>query len=71
MWLAGGVFQDHDVTGWTFCSFDNSTDMADSVAVEMWKIDIKEHCRQVENRQTKSAKAYALILGQCSQTVRD
>ena len=40
-------------------------------AVEMYKLDLKEHHQKSRNREANMEKVYALVLGQCSRTIRD
>ena len=46
-------------------------DSASAVQVKLWELDIKDHRKKAEDRERNMEKAYALILGQCSKTVRD
>ena len=47
--------------------------MATATVVELkiWKLDFKEYRKQIEEREKNMEKTYALILGQCSKTIRD
>ena len=49
----------------------NNPDPADVVAVELWKMDLKEHRERLRRRQALNQRVFGLILGQCSRTVRD
>jgi hypothetical protein len=39
--------------------------------VEKWKIAIKRHENQVANQKKNTERVYALVLGQCSQALRN
>jgi hypothetical protein len=41
------------------------------INVELWKIEIGDYQKQVVARRRNSAKVYSLILGQCSQALRN
>jgi len=45
------------------------TDTTNIVDMELWKLAIREHVKKNERRQTNSDRAYALVLGQCSQAL--
>jgi hypothetical protein len=47
------------------------TDTTNIVDMELWKLAIREHVKKNERRQTNSDRAYALVLGQCSQALRN
>ena len=49
----------------------HNPDPADVVAVELWKMDLKEHREQTRRRQALDQRVFGVILGQCSRTVRD
>ena len=46
-------------------------DVKDIFEVELWKENRKEYRQKQEKRAKNSGKAFALILGQCSRTIRD
>jgi len=41
------------------------------INIKSWEMDLKEHRKKVEARKTNSDLVYALILGQCSQAMRN
>ena len=41
------------------------------VELKIWEMDFKEYRKRVEEREKNMEKTYALILGQCSKTIRD
>ena len=41
------------------------------VELKIWERDFKEHRKCVEEREKNMEKTYALILGQCSKTIRN
>ena len=45
--------------------------MATVVELKIWEMDFKEYRKRVEEREKNMEKTYALILGQCSKTIRD
>ena len=46
-------------------------DPGDPFLMEEWKIEYREHKKKIEDRRQNMQKIYALILGQCSPTIRD
>ena len=46
-------------------------DAKDIFEVELWKENRKEYRQKQEKRAKNLGKAFALILGQCSRTIRD
>ena len=46
-------------------------DTATMVQLKIWEMDFKEYWKQMEEREQSMEKTYALILGQCSKTIRD
>ena len=46
-------------------------DPDDPFRMEEWKIEYREHKKRIEDRRQNMQKIYALILGQCSPTIRD
>jgi hypothetical protein len=47
------------------------TDRTDIVLMKYWEMDLKEYRKKLNIRTESSEKAYAIILGQCSQAIRD
>jgi hypothetical protein len=47
------------------------TDRTDIVLMKYWEMDLKEYKKKLNIRTKLSKKAYAIILGQCSQAIRD
>ena len=45
--------------------------MATVVELKLWEMDFKEYHKRLEERERNMEKSYALILGQCSKTIRD
>ena len=41
------------------------------VELKIWEMDFKEYRKRMEEREKNMEKTYALILGQCSKTIRD
>ena len=41
------------------------------VELKIWEMDFKEYRKRLEERERNMEKAYALILRQCSKTIRD
>jgi len=50
---------------------DKPEQMATPIDIKTWELDLKEHRKKVESRKTNSDLVYALILGQCSQAMRN
>ena len=46
-------------------------DTATMVQIKIWELDFKEYRKRMEERERNMEKTYALILGQCSKTIRD
>ena len=46
-------------------------DPGDPFLMEEWKIEYREYKKKIEDRRQNMQKIYALILGQCSPTIRD
>ena len=46
-------------------------DVNNPLELEMWKLDLKDHRKKVDDRERNMEKVYALILEQCSPTIRD
>ena len=46
-------------------------DPDDPFLMEEWKIEYREHKKRLEDRRQNMQKIYALVLGQCSPTIRD
>ena len=46
-------------------------DPDDPFLMEEWKIEYREYKKKIEDRRQNMQKVYALILGQCSPTIRD
>ena len=46
-------------------------DLVNMVLMELWKMDLKEHQKKLEDYQCNMAKVYAIILDQCSPTICD
>lgn len=46
-------------------------DPNDLMAMELWKLDLKEYRDKRKTRQANDGKVFSLILGQCSGIVRD
>ena len=46
-------------------------DTATVVQLKIWEMDFKEYRKRLEEREQNMEKTYALILGQCSKTIRD
>ena len=46
-------------------------DPVNTVLMELWKMDLKDYCKKLEDWECNMAKVYALILGQCSPTIHD
>ena len=46
-------------------------DTATVVQLKIWEMDLKEYWKRMEDRERNMEKTYALILGQCSKTIRD
>ena len=44
-------------------------DLVNAVLMELWKMNLKEYQKKLEDQQNNMAKVYALILGQCSPTI--
>jgi len=60
----------------TVLAFDTLTppsdpaDRTDLMQIEIWKLSIRDHREKVKTRDELEKQAYALVLGQCSPTVR-
>ena len=50
---------------------DNPADDAGAVRLELWKLARRRYEVALENRRKVNGRAYALVLGQCSQAVRN
>mmetsp|Transcript_10843 Transcript_10843/g.13049 ORF Transcript_10843/g.13049 Transcript_10843/m.13049 type:complete len:102 (+) Transcript_10843:380-685(+) len=46
-------------------------DVSDTLNFEIWKLDMRDYRDKTKKRDKNNAKAFALILGQCSRAVRD
>ena len=46
-------------------------DTATMVQIKIWELDFKEYRKRMDERERYMEKTYALILGQCSKTIRD
>ena len=46
-------------------------DTATLVQLKIWEMDFKEYQKRLEERERNMEKTFALILGQCSKTIRD
>jgi len=61
----------------TVLSFDTLTEpprptnQSDMVEVEIWKMEVKEYRMKKAAREELEKQAYAIVLGQCSSSVRD
>ena len=50
---------------------ENPPDEAGAVRLELWKLARRRYELALENRRKVNGRAYALVLGQCSQAVRN
>ena len=46
-------------------------DTATAIQIKLWELDVKNYQCKLEDHQHNQQKAYALILRQCSQAIRD
>ena len=50
---------------------EDPKDDAGAVRLELWKLARRRYEQALENRRKVNGRAYALVLGQCSQAVRN
>ena len=55
----------------TFVAPSPPANTATVVQLKIWEMDFKEYQERLEEREQNMEKTYALILGQCSKTIRD
>jgi hypothetical protein len=46
-------------------------DTSDPLSVEVWKMELREHREKTRAREKNSSRVVALVLGQCSQALRN
>ena len=72
-YTAAGEFRNGlpDMTLPTLTAPSPPADTATVVQLKIWEMDLKEYRKRMEDRERNMEKTYALILGQCSKTIRD